>query len=169
MITLDYRTDNPRWGLSGMKFTNWGNFALTLGFLSNIDHYKGYSRENFLWNNSISIHVESNDNQGAWNKEGRIHFYNNIDDLEITFNDLFLSSSRGNLRTTCRINSNNYIFSLINDFGFRPEKRMGYSTADVFPPEEEVLEKFISFMNLNRFPDMQVRWCIEEFKRGYYL
>ena len=40
MITLDYRTDNPRWGTSGIKYSTWGDFAFALGYLANEIHYR---------------------------------------------------------------------------------------------------------------------------------
>lgn len=39
MVKLDYRTNNPRWGLRGMKFENWESYSFTLGYLSNPNHY----------------------------------------------------------------------------------------------------------------------------------
>lgn len=39
MIQLDYRTNNPRWGLRGVVFSDWKNYVKTIGFLCNIEHY----------------------------------------------------------------------------------------------------------------------------------
>ena len=40
MITLDYRTNNPRWGTSGMAYASWERFAFALGYLANEAHYR---------------------------------------------------------------------------------------------------------------------------------
>ena len=40
MVVLDYQTNNPRWGWSGIEYSSWENYAFCLGYLSNIDHYK---------------------------------------------------------------------------------------------------------------------------------
>ena len=92
MVQLDYQTNNPRWGLSGIKFSSWQSYSFVLGYLSNPAH-------NYELNNSISadisMRIERNDKQGAWNKEGRIHFYGAISKLENVFKDLYDHSSRG--------------------------------------------------------------------------
>ena len=33
-----------------------------------------------------------------------------------------------------RINSNDYMYSLVYDFGFEVKRYVGYTTADIFPP-----------------------------------
>ena len=73
MIGLDYRTNNPRWGWSGICYSSWENYAFALGYLSNIRHYHNkYTGGTAL----VDIHFEGNDLQGAWGKEGRmICFY----------------------------------------------------------------------------------------------
>ena len=67
MITLDYRTNNPRWGTSGMAYASWERFAFALGYLANEAHYRNKNDRGL-----IELHFESNDVQGAWGKEGRI-------------------------------------------------------------------------------------------------
>ena len=58
MLTLDFMTNNPRWGKRGIIFSNLCEYAKTLGFLSNIRHYKGCGDNSKYFNNSISIHAE---------------------------------------------------------------------------------------------------------------
>lgn len=136
MIQLDYRTNNPRWGLSGIVFDNWNEFCLTLGFLSNIDHYEGRGvTTSSIWSHSISVHIEHNNKQGAWNKEGRIHYYKNLTALQNNLVSLYNNRSAGNGRITCRINSNGYMMGLIKDFGFQLITYVGYDTADIIPPQ----------------------------------
>ena len=163
MILLDYQTNNPRWGRSGMKFSDWGSFSLSLGFLSNIQHYKDKG------NGTISVHVE--ENKGAWNSEGRIHYYGRINDLELYLPDLYTHSSAGNNSITCRINSNGYIYSLIYDFGFTPITYSGYTTADVYPPSDNknvVRNKLQSHLASQLSPE-DIQNCLMLFDNGYSM
>lgn len=63
MITLDYRTLNPRWGYSGLYFNSWESYSFTLGYLSNPAHHRHLST---IGQGIISIHVEPNHEQDAW-------------------------------------------------------------------------------------------------------
>ena len=165
MVKLDYQTNNPRWGLSGIKFSSWQSYSFVLGYLSNPAH-------NYELNNSISadisMRIERNDKQGAWNKEGRIHFYGAISKLENVFKDLYDHSSRGVGLVTKRIDSNGYILSLINDYSFKLCPRKGYTTADVFPPNDNsvvrLLEQYLLYMNL---PDNVIDECLNCFDDGF--
>lgn len=159
MITLDYQTCNGRWGRSGMKFNDWNGYARVLGYLSNIQHYN---------NGSISMHIESNEMQGAYAKEGRIHFYGNLNFLETNLPDLYQHRSSGVGNVTCRINSNNYILSLINDYKFKVARRPnGQLTLDVFPPSSNPLNILIS--NLNASIQNNQFKLINEYNIGYNL
>ena len=172
MIKLDYQTDNPRWGWSGMEFSDWNSFSLTLGFLSNIQHFKGYGIGISLWHNSISVHIERNDKQGAWNKEGRIHYYKDCSDLAARLCDLNAHSSAGNTAITCRINSNGYILSLINDFGFTAMPRFGYLTADILPPDNAIiavngiLKDALANQELSQ---QEIQNCLAQFDAGFHM
>lgn len=128
MIKLDYQTNNRRWGWSGMEYSTWENYAFALGFLANINHYRNGN------GNLIEVHVELNDLQGADAKEGRIQYYGTIDYLQNNLPDWNRCRSAGNGSITCRINSNGYIDSLIQDYGFVVRTYAGYTTADIFPP-----------------------------------
>ena len=168
MVTLDYRTNNPRWGLRGVYFKNWESYSFTLGYLSNPNHYNNlnpYDR-----NADISIHIEGNNEQGAWDKEGRIHYYGPINKLRNTFEDLYECSSAGTGRINKRINSNGYILSLINDYNFEIRTYTGYTTADVFPPDVMVVENNLRCHLINRrLTDTQIDSCIDCFAQGYNL
>ena len=129
MIKLDYQTNNFRWGMSGIKYTSWENFAFALGYLSNIKHYRN---ENLV--GLIEVHIEQNDRQGAVGKEGRIHYYGSEEYLKGNFGDWYKCKSAGNGTITYRINSNDYIKSLIQDFGFKVVMYSEYDTMDIFPP-----------------------------------
>lgn len=172
MIKLDYQTDNPRWGWSGMEFSDWNSFSLIIGFLSNIQHFKGYGTGLSLWNNSISVHIERNDKQGAWNKEGRIHYYKNYGDLAAYLCDLKVHSSSGNTGITCRINSNGYILSLINDFQFIVRTYTGYSTADIFPPNDAVIavKSILENALVNQeLSQQEIQSCLVQFDAGFHM
>lgn len=127
MIQLDYQTYNRRWGLSGMRFSNWENYAFALGYLANINHYRCNG-------GLIEVKIEQNDLQGADAKEGRIHFYGYQNYLASVLPDWDNCSSAGNGSITCRMNSNDYIYSLVDDYNFVIQPYIGLTTADVFPP-----------------------------------
>lgn len=170
MITLDYRTNNPRWGLCGVNFTNWENYCLTLGFLSNINHHNITAHNGSIWNNSISIHVEQNNRQGAWDAEGRIHFYKNINNLQSNLHDLYLCRSAGVGNIQCRINSNGYIQSLITDFGFQIITHAGLSTADIIPPANPIsVRQIIENFLLNSSYTVNVDECLNYFDNGFNI
>ena len=82
--------------------------------------------------------------------------------------DLYDHSSRGVGRVTKRIDSNGYILSLINDYGFKLCPRTGYTTADVFPPNDNsvagLLEQYLLDMNL---PDNVIDECLNCFDDGF--
>lgn len=117
MIQLDYQTNNPKWGLSGVKFNDWESYAFTLGYLSNPAHHKHLYPNSS--NANISIHIEKNNMQLAWGEEGRIHYYSVLNNLENYLNDLYNCSSKGVGSITRRINSNSYILSLKQDYNFQ--------------------------------------------------
>lgn len=168
MITLDYRTNNPRWGLRGIVFQSWESYSYTLGYLSNPNHYVNIVPRHR--NADISLHIEGNNEQGAWNKEGRIHYYGVLGDLENTLSDLYACSSAGTRDITRRINSNGYIISLIRDYGFEVRTYTGYTTADVFPIDQEpIVNNLIYHLQQRRLPDAQINNCVEVFREGYYL
>ena len=168
MVKLDYRTNNPRWGLKGMKFENWESYSFTLGYLSNLSHYD--NKHPYNRNANISVHIEGNDEQGAWNKEGRIHYYGTEISLQTTFADLYDCSSAGTGRITKRINSNGYILSLINDYDFQVQTYIGYTTADVFPPDAEVVKNHLRRHLMNkRLTNTQIDACVNSFINGYNL
>lgn len=166
MVQLDYQTLNPRWGLSGIVFSSWQSYSFVLGYLSNAAH--NFELNSGFPSADISMRIERNDKQGAWNKEGRIHFYGEVSRLENLLKDLYDHSSRGVGRVTKRIDSNGYILSLINDYGFKLRPRIGYTTADVFPPNDNsiaiLLEQYLLDMNL---PDNVIDECLNYFGDGF--
>ena len=155
MITLDYRTDNPRWGLSGIRYGSWETFAFALGYLANELHYRNINNSGL-----IDLHFESNDAQGAWGKEGRIHYYGKKAYLSSVFTDWYNAKSAGVNNITYRINSNDYIYSLVHDFGFEVKKYVDYTTADIFPPIHnalgEVWDVLEDYLVQNGYPDEQI-------------
>ena len=136
MINLDYRTNNPRWGLKGIYFSNLYEYIKTLGFLSNIRHYINVptilNQNMSYFDDSISMHVEGNNIDGAWNEECRIHYYKDEVQLNNKLVSLFNAKSAGVGNITLRINSNLYINHLINDYNFIVQGT-NY-IKDVFPP-----------------------------------
>lgn len=166
MVTLDYRTDNPRWGWSGIHFRDWENYSFVLGYLSNPAHYRNIYPH--FSNADISLHIERNDKQGAWNKEGRIHYYGSSADLAKRFEDLDDCSSAGVGNITRRINSNGYILALISDFGFTVKTYVARTTADVFPPDKaEVAYRLQSHLENKNLSEPHINACMERFQAGY--
>lgn len=168
MVQLDYRTNNSRWGLRGVRFDTWQSYSFALGYFSNRRHY--YNLFPLADDAKISIHIEGNNEQGAWEKEGRIHYYGTKKSLEDTFADLYNCSSAGTGKITKRINSNNYILSLINDYDFQVKTYAGYTTADIFPPDAEVVKNHLRRHLMNvRLTNTQIDDCVNSFMEGYNL
>lgn len=155
MITLDYRTDNPHWGLLGIRYSSWEAFAFALGYLANELHYRNINNSGL-----IDLHFESNDAQGAWGKEGRIHYYGERAYLSSVFTDWYNAKSAGVNNITYRINSNDYMYSLVHDFGFEVKRYVGYTTADIFPPIHnafgEVWNVLEDYLVQNGYPNGQI-------------
>ena len=108
----------------------------------------------------IDLHFESNDAQGAWGKEGRIHYYGERAYLSSVFTDWDNAKSAGVNNITYRINSNDYMYSLVHDFGFEVKRYVGYTTADIFPPIHnafgEVWNLLEDYLVQNGYPDGQI-------------
>ncbi len=64
MINLDYRTNNRKWGETGILFNDYFEYIRTLGFLSNINHHinKNLSQER-EFDNSIRIEISNKENK----------------------------------------------------------------------------------------------------------
>lgn len=171
MIKLDYQTNNPRWGMSGIKFTNWKAYSKTIGFLSNLDHYKTYGKGSSIWQNSISIILERNDLQGAYEKEGRIHYYKEMHDLSRELVDLNACHSAGNSPVTCRMNSNGFMRSLVEDFSFQMLLRSSQLTADIIPPSGKgsVKSELKSFFTKEAHAKEEILEYMNAFDTGYNL
>ena len=168
MVKLNYKTNNPRWGLTGIEFQSWESYSFTLGYLSNHKHY--VNLHPVSPQADISVHIEGNNEQGAWDKEGRIHYYGRMSDLERTFEDLYDCSSAGTGNITRRINSNGYVLSLINDYNFEMRTYRDHTTADVFPSELAVIEASLKRHLMNhRLSNTQINTCLNVFYDGYNL
>lgn len=141
MIQLDYRTNNPRWGISGIEYSSWDDFAFALGYLANGIHYRNMNNSGL-----IELHFERNDAQGAWGKEGRIHYYGTESFLASAFGDWYDAKSAGTGNITYRVNSNDYMYSLVYDFGFEVRTYKGYTTADIFPPSNSAFDNVWSIL-----------------------
>lgn len=166
MITLDYRTDNPRWGLSSIKYSSWGAYAFALGYLSNELHYRNINNSGL-----IDLHFESNDAQGAWGKEGRIHYYGGREYLSSVFTDWYNAKSAGVNNITYRINSNDYMYSLVYDFGFKVQRYVGYTTADIIPPKQnaygEVWNVLENYLVQNSYSNGQIEHIHQCYIEGW--
>lgn len=166
MITLDYRTDNPRWGISGIEYSTWEDFAFALGYLANEIHYRNKDS-----NGLIELHFEGNNLQGAWGKEGRIHYYGTKSYLESRFNDWYRAKSAGTGNITYRVNSNDYMYSLVHDFRFEERRYRGYTTADIFPPMTNAFDSTWSILEnylvKERYPDTEINDVYRYYVSGW--
>lgn len=168
MVQLDYRTINRRWGLRGIEFSSWQSYAFTLGYLTNPAH--NYELDSTSPVANISMRIERNDKQGAWDKEGRIHFYGAEAQLQRNFQDLYNACSAGVGSVTKRIDSNGYILSLIEDYEFVLRPRDGYSTADVFPPNKESVKRLLyDYLSDMQLPHNIIVECLQYFDDGFLM
>lgn len=127
MITLRFPSQSSRWVNSGLFFNDWSEYFFTLGYFCNRNHYYHSSK------GLISIHIEPNDENGAYAKEGRIHYYGDDDILAHYFPALYKAKSSGVGNVTYRINCNDYVYSLLEDFDFMIEYRGSNIVADIVP------------------------------------
>lgn len=129
MISLQYPSQSPRWPDAGIFFEDWSDYSFVLGYFSNPEHHY------YLNNGQISIHIEPNQENGAYNVEGRIHIYDNVLLTDLQFDTLNSAKSAGNGRIVNRVNCNEYVYSLLNDYGFIIAHRDGSPrVADLIPP-----------------------------------
>ncbi len=164
MINLDYRTDNRKWGKTGILFSDMSEYIRTLGFLSNITHYSNKSlSQKSKFHNSIRIITERNDRDGAWTEEYRILYYK--DEPSLSFLPaLYNARSAGVGNVTFRINSNLYISHLINTYKFIISESQNY-TSNIFPPNvEKVLSTLIMILSNNDSEEVK-----KIFYNGYNL
>lgn len=168
MITLDYQTNNARWGWSGICFEDWESYSVVLGYLSNPQHNRELNpRSEYA---DISMRIEQNDRQGAWDKEGRIHYYGDLDELMHCLPDLYNHKSAGNGSVTARINSNEYIISLIEDYDFILSPRRGQTTADVFPADYITVKSYLeNYLAEAGVDDTYIEDCLNKFDDGYNM
>lgn len=167
MIELDFTTDNPRWGKSGILFFDIEEYSKTLGFLSNLRHYKGYGESKIYFDESISIHIEGNYIDGAWAKECRIHCYRSRDDFKTELNIFDRASSSGVGNIAFRINSNTYINHLIDEYGFNVENSGNYIST-VYPQEySDIFDLFLQ--KINGYSNVEIERFIKQFKYGFNL
>lgn len=166
MITLDYRTDNNRWGISGIKYHSWERYVFSLGYLANVEHYR-----NLTGDGIIDLHIERNDVQGAWGKEGRIHLYGTESYLKERFPDWYNCKSAGVGNITYRINSNEQMYSLVHDYNFVVKTYANRTTADIFPPVADafysvwdVVENYLRNKGFNR---SQIENLSEYYEAGW--
>jgi hypothetical protein len=171
MIYLDYQTNNPAHGWTGIKFQNWDNYAQALGFLSNIEHYINHGCDKTHWSSSIDIRIEKNYIRGAWNEEYRIHYYEDLTDLHNELIDFYEHKSDGRGSTTCRINSNGYILSLLSAYNFVKTYTNSY-TEFIFPPDsayatvKSILEDNLTSQGIKR---NQIDSCLKKFDVGWNM
>lgn len=168
MIELDFTTDNPRWGISGILFQDKKEYSKTLGFLTNIRHYISYGNNITYFDNSISIHIEGNYIDGAWAKECRIHYYKGREMLNDKLHSLSESASAGRGDAiTCRINSNKYIKHLIEEYNFEVKNSDNYIRGVI--PSDYTKTRKIFLKNIDNYSDKEKEELIQQFEYGFNL
>lgn len=168
-MKINFKSNNPRWGYSGISFTDLEEYAFVLGFLTNIHHYKGYSElNNSDYNNSIEIQIEGNYVDGAWAKECRIHYFKDLSSLRKLSPSLSNASSAGrpSFGIIVRINSNNFINHLISKYDFKVSQTGNYSEY-VTPPSKVHVRRTLEDSVLNTGTDIDR--VLSSFEEGFNL
>lgn len=84
-----------------VSFNSYDEFFKTLGFLASSKH--------------TEIHIEHNEEQGAWSYESRIHCYGPKDSFPQALRN---AATRGTGNITFRVNCNQYVEYIMNNHGF---------------------------------------------------
>lgn len=159
MIRLNFMTNNFRHGWRGINFLNIIDYIRTLGFLSNLDHHN---------NNCIEIRVEKNTRDGACDIEKRIHYFGSDEFLK-NFPALYNAKSRGIGRATYRINSNEFITHLLDEYSFIHFENDNYITY-IKPPEyPNIVKNIINQKLIEEYGVEKGEQLLLEFYYGYNL
>lgn len=110
---LSYGTKNQ------VRFDSNEEFFRTLGFLASSRH--------------SDIHIEHNEDQGAWSHEGRIHCYGNI---QIFPEPLKRAATRGTGNIDFRVNCNEYVEYIMKNHKFIQGRNQDISKIRTTVPEE---------------------------------
>lgn len=168
MINLDFRTNNRAHGYKGVYFNDLFAYIKSIGFLSNIKHYKNckiFKQTSF--EKTISIHTELNDTDGAWGKECRIHYYGDAIPFKSELFDLYNCKSAGRGNITFRINSNDFIKMLIIKYNFGIVGD-GY-IKDIYPPENAYDVVLNIIIDELRNENISIDNIKSTFDEGWYL
>ena len=173
MARLDYRNNNAkRKGFGGLCFQDWIDYSKTIGFFSNITHFKGYSNGTLL-SNSIEIVIEGNDHQGAWGKEGRIHYLKDNNLLSVELPALYAAKSAGRKNgVTCRINSTQFVRDLVDDFNFQRTQFSNRTTMTIKPPENafNIVKNLLQIILIQEnIQQPLLDQCINAYQTGWNL
>lgn len=168
-MRIDFSTNNPRWGISGISFATLEEYVYVLGFLTNTRHYQSYDGSTHTpYDKSVEIKIEGNYVDGAWAKECRIHYLKDESSLRNLSQSLSDASSAG--RPThgiiARINSNEFINHLISDYNFDVSRTGRYSEF-VLPPLKDIVLAKLGNSLLN--DGLDVVGFIGVFEEGFNL
>lgn len=111
MPELEYGTKNQ------VSFSNDCEFYKALGYLARNC-------------GATSLHWEHNEEQGAWDSEGRIHFY--VEQPKIPG---YFSLTAGNNSVFYRTNCNDFIEEIVSKYGFRYGKDQDQSAIRARIPQ----------------------------------
>lgn len=160
MVRLNFMTNNFRHGWRGVNFLSINDYIRTLGFLSNFDHYNN--------NDGIEIRVEKNTRDGACDIEERIYYYGS-DEFLNNFPALYEAKSRGIGRVTYRINSNEFINHLLDEYFFVHFENENYITYIQPPTDFNIVINVINQKLMEEYDILTRNQLLQEFFYGYNL
>ena len=84
--------------------------------------------------------------------------------------DLYDHKSAGTGKITARINSNEYMLSLLGDYGFKLSPRQGQTTADIFPSDYRYVRSHLeNYLIEHALNDDYIAECLDRFDYGYNI
>lgn len=170
MIRLDYQRDSSRWGSTGIVFHSWEQYALTLGYLSNIIHYRNSPAFKPIlekWDRKIEVHVEENERTGIRGKEGGIYYFGLKNDMKAEFPDLYKCKSAGDDGITLKFCSTEFIYSLVNDYHFSIYKAPENTVTDIFPPLTEPYDQIWNVLEMYLLEEGMEQEELQSVKKSY--
>lgn len=151
------------------EFSDWNQYAKTLGYLMNRNHYRNIADGN------IRIIIEHNQNQGAHSFEVRLHFFNDENLLMNEFPTFYDARVRENTSGTrvARVNREDYFLSLIDNYNFTREYTSTH-VEDIEPPDitnnyDNIVLQIAENINTIHPNTIFIQDFISNFNYGYSL
>ena len=146
MITLNYPTQNKRWGYNELNFESWKEYWKTLGYLSNPNVHRHNNP-----NGNINIIFERNAQTQSYTDTSRIYYYGNEQTFSREFPSLYLIRRGSRGTETFRINRKEFGETLIEDLGFQITQNGQHRDGIILPPQQsEILSRIQNNLNFDR-------------------